>query len=125
MQVTAIIAEWNPLHRGHLLPVQAARQQGATHIVAILSGNFVQRGEPALCPWQYRAAAALSSGWIWSSSCRCPMPFPPPSTLPVAPWPVWPPLARWIPSSLAVSAGNWPPCGRSPPPWIPPTFRPP
>ena len=62
MQVTAIIAEWNPLHRGHLLPVQAARQQGATHIVAILSGNFVQRGEPALCPWQYRAAAALSSG---------------------------------------------------------------
>lgn len=58
MQVTAIIAEWNPLHRGHLLPVQAARQQGATHIVAILSGNFVQRGEPALCPWQYRAAAA-------------------------------------------------------------------
>ena len=50
MQVTAIIAEWNPLHRGHLLPVQAARQQGATHIVAILSGNFVQRGEPALCP---------------------------------------------------------------------------
>lgn len=62
MQVTAIIAEWNPLHRGHLLPVQAARQQGTTHIVAILSGNFVQRGEPALCPWQYRAAAALSSG---------------------------------------------------------------
>ena len=62
MQVTAIIAEWNPLHRGHLLPVQAARQQGATHIAAILSGNFVQRGEPALCPWQYRAAAALSSG---------------------------------------------------------------
>ena len=62
MQVTAIIAEWNPLHRGHLLPVQAARQQGGTHIVAVLSGNFVQRGEPALCPWQYRAAAALSSG---------------------------------------------------------------
>ena len=62
MQVTAIIAEWNPLHRGHLLPVKAARQQGATHIAAILSGNFVQRGEPALCPWQYRAAAALSSG---------------------------------------------------------------
>ena len=62
MQVTAIIAEWNPLHRGHLLPVQAARQQGTTHIVAILSGNFVQRGEPTLCPWQYRAAAALSSG---------------------------------------------------------------
>lgn len=62
MQVTAIIAEWNPLHRGHLLPIQAARQLGATHIAAILSGNFVQRGEPALCPWQYRATAALSSG---------------------------------------------------------------
>lgn len=62
MQVAAIIAEWNPLHRGHLLPIQAARQQGATHIAAIVSGNYVQRGEPALCPWQYRVRAALQSG---------------------------------------------------------------
>lgn len=62
MQVAAIIAEWNPLHKGHLLPVAAAKAQGATHIAAIISGNFVQRGEPALCPWQYRVTAALQSG---------------------------------------------------------------
>ena len=62
MQVAAIIAEWNPLHKGHLLPVAAAKAQGATHIAAIVSGNFVQRGEPALCPWQYRVTAALQSG---------------------------------------------------------------
>ena len=126
MQVTAIIAEWNPLHRGHLLPVQAARQQGATHIVAILSGNFVQRGEPALCPLavpgRRRPFQRGGSGPPAAAAlCR----FHRPATSPVAPWPVWPPSARWIPSSLAVSAGNWPPCGRSPPPSIPPTFRPP
>lgn len=62
MPVAAVIAEWNPLHRGHLLPLEAARHRGATHTVAIVSGNFVQRGEPALCPWQYRVAAALHSG---------------------------------------------------------------
>ena len=62
MQVAGIIAEWNPLHRGHLLPLREARRRGATHIVAILSGNYVQRGEPALCPWPYRTAAALHSG---------------------------------------------------------------
>ena len=62
MQVAGIMAEWNPLHRGHLLPLREARRRGATHIVAILSGNYVQRGEPALCPWPYRAAAALHSG---------------------------------------------------------------
>ena len=62
MPVAAVIAEWNPLHRGHLLPIEAARHRGATHTVAIVSGNFVQRGEPALCPWQYRVAAALHSG---------------------------------------------------------------
>ena len=62
MQVAAVIAEWNPLHRGHLLPIMAAKAQGATHIAAIVSGNFVQRGEPALCPWQYRVSAALRSG---------------------------------------------------------------
>ena len=47
MQVAAIIAEWNPLHKGHLLPVAAAKAQGATHIAAIVSGNFVQRGMAA------------------------------------------------------------------------------
>ena len=71
MQVAGIIAEWNPLHRGHLLPLREARRRGATHIVAILSGNYVQRGEPALCPWPYRAAAALHSGvdLVWREVC--------------------------------------------------------
>ena len=62
MKIAGIIAEYNPLHRGHLLPAEAARAAGATHTVAVMSGNFVQRGEPALCPWPYRVAAALQSG---------------------------------------------------------------
>lgn len=62
MKIAGIIAEYNPLHRGHLLPAEAARAAGATHTVAVMSGNFVQRGEPALCPWPYRVTAALQSG---------------------------------------------------------------
>lgn len=62
MKCAGIIAEWNPFHRGHLVPLEAARRAGATHIVAVMSGNFVQRGEMALCPWPYRVRAALQCG---------------------------------------------------------------
>lgn len=62
MTVTAIIAEYNPFHNGHGLLVQAARGAGAGGIVAILSGNWLQRGEPALLPKGERVRAALLSG---------------------------------------------------------------
>ncbi len=62
MLVAGIIAEYNPFHNGHALLIERARQAGATHIVAVMSGNFVQRGEPALFHHQARAKAALEAG---------------------------------------------------------------
>ena len=46
-KISGIISEFNPYHLGHQSLIVQTRQAGATHIVAIMSGNFVQRGEPA------------------------------------------------------------------------------
>lgn len=62
MLVAGIIAEYNPFHNGHALLIERARQAGATHIVAVMSGNFVQRGEPALFHHSVRTRAALNGG---------------------------------------------------------------
>ncbi|MBE6770564.1 MAG: nucleotidyltransferase family protein [Ruminococcaceae bacterium] len=62
MQVAGIIAEYNPFHNGHAELIRMAREAGATHIVAVMSGNFVQRGEPALWNHSVRTKAALSGG---------------------------------------------------------------
>lgn len=62
MLVAGIIAEYNPFHNGHALLIEKARHAGATHIVAVMSGNFVQRGEPALFHHSVRTNAALSAG---------------------------------------------------------------
>lgn len=45
MRVCAIICEYNPFHNGHAHLISKAKQMGFTHIVAIMSGNFTQRGE--------------------------------------------------------------------------------
>ena len=62
MLVAGIIAEYNPFHNGHALLIEKARAAGATHIVAVMSGNFVQRGEPALFHHSERTKAALLGG---------------------------------------------------------------
>lgn len=62
MLCMGVVAEWNPFHRGHQRLLEEAGRKGATHLVAVMSGNFTQRGEPAVCPWPYRARAALRSG---------------------------------------------------------------
>ena len=51
-KIAAIISEYNPFHNGHAFHIQETRKKGATHIVAIMSGDFVQRGAPAfLSKW--------------------------------------------------------------------------
>lgn len=60
--LSAIICEYNPFHNGHKYHIEETRRQGATHIAAIMSGNFVQRGEPALLNKWARAAMALQNG---------------------------------------------------------------
>lgn len=57
-----IIAEFNPLHLGHQALIQAARQGGATHVAVVMSGDFVQRGGPAVVSKWSRAEMALRAG---------------------------------------------------------------
>ncbi len=62
MKNCVIVAEYNPFHNGHLWQIQQARKLGAKTVTVIMSGNFVQRGTPALFPKQCRASAALCCG---------------------------------------------------------------
>lgn len=61
MKVLGIIAEYNPFHNGHKYQIQKAKEcSGADYVIVIMSGPFVQRGEPALLSKYERAKAALS-----------------------------------------------------------------
>lgn len=60
LSVTGIIAEFNPLHTGHALLLKEAKERGTA--VAVISGNFVQRGDLAIAEKRIRARAALLSG---------------------------------------------------------------
>ena len=61
--VIGIIAEYNPLHNGHRLMMEAARERlGDVPVVVALSSNFTQRGGPALCDKWTRAKMALQCG---------------------------------------------------------------
>ena len=64
MKIAAIISEYNPFHNGHAKQFRLIRERlgGDTVIVCLMSGNFVQRGEPALLPKAVRAEAAVACG---------------------------------------------------------------
>lgn len=66
MRIAGVVAEYNPFHNGHALHLEKTKERGggceATHIVAVMSGSFVQRGEPAVLPKFDRARAALAGG---------------------------------------------------------------
>ena len=62
MKIAGVVCEYNPFHNGHAYHLNAVRQAGATHIVAAMSGNFVQRGTPAFCSKLARARAAVRCG---------------------------------------------------------------
>ncbi len=62
MKVSGIICEYNPFHNGHLYHIRETRKNGATHIVAVMSGNFVQRGDTAIMDKIERARLAVRSG---------------------------------------------------------------
>jgi predicted nucleotidyltransferase len=62
-KVIGIVAEYNPLHKGHTYLLQEARKKcGNKPIIAAMSGDFVQRGEPALLDKWTRAKVAVASG---------------------------------------------------------------
>ncbi len=63
MRIAGIVSEFNPFHKGHRYICEEARKQtGADAVVALMSGNFVQRGEPAIFDMGIRAEAALDNG---------------------------------------------------------------
>lgn len=63
MKVVGLITEYNPFHNGHAYHMQQARAlTGADAVIVIMSGNFVQRGAPAIINKYDRAAMALSCG---------------------------------------------------------------
>lgn len=61
MKISAFAAEFNPFHRGHAFLIDNMRQNSDA-VIAIMSGNFVQRGECALFDKTERAAAAVKNG---------------------------------------------------------------
>ena len=63
MRGIGIICEYNPFHKGHAYQIAALRERepGAA-VICVMSGAFVQRGEPALCSPYARAEAAVLCG---------------------------------------------------------------
>lgn len=60
MKTAAVICEFNPFHNGHAyLMSRLRREYNVNYIIAIMSGNYVQRGEPAIFDKYVRAEAAL------------------------------------------------------------------
>ena len=64
MKIVGILCEYNPLHLGHAKQMAMIRAASGedTAIVCLMSGNFVQRGHPAIFDKELRARAALEAG---------------------------------------------------------------
>lgn len=64
MQITGIVCEYNPFHLGHSYQLEAARRAVGEDcaVVCVMSGNFVQRGEPAILSKAARAEMAVRCG---------------------------------------------------------------
>lgn len=72
MKVSAIIAEYNPFHNGHKYHIEKTRENGATHILAIMSGDVVQRGSVAVFDKHERARLAVQNGADLVAEIPCP-----------------------------------------------------
>lgn len=77
MKIAGIIAEYNPFHHGHAYQIRELKSKtGADYVIAAMSGDFVQRGAPAVMDKYARAKMALSCGIdlvlelpsLWSAS---------------------------------------------------------
>ncbi|WP_026692138.1 nucleotidyltransferase [Peribacillus kribbensis] len=63
MKALGIVVEYNPFHNGHSYHIQESiKETGADLVIAVMSGSFLQRGEPAIVSKWSRAAMALRSG---------------------------------------------------------------
>jgi predicted nucleotidyltransferase len=63
MKITGLITEYNPFHNGHLYHIQKAREiTQCDLLICVMSGHFVQRGEPTILDKWQRTQAALNHG---------------------------------------------------------------
>ena len=62
MKIAAVVSEFNPFHNGHMYLLDMIRSLGYTHVISIMSGDFVQRGEAAVMSKWSRTRSALCSG---------------------------------------------------------------
>ena len=64
MKIVGILCEYNPFHLGHAKQLSMIRELSGpeTAVVCLMSGNFVQRGHPAVFDKSLRARAALEAG---------------------------------------------------------------
>jgi predicted nucleotidyltransferase len=63
MQAVGVIVEYNPFHNGHKWHINAAKKKsGCPFVIGVMSGNFVQRGEPAIFDKWKRAEMAIRGG---------------------------------------------------------------
>lgn len=61
MSLIGIVCEFNPFHNGHKYLIDSVKKDGDI-VVCVMSGNFVQRGEPAIFPKDVRTRTALMNG---------------------------------------------------------------
>ncbi|MCM3594425.1 nucleotidyltransferase [Metabacillus idriensis] len=63
MKAVGLVVEYNPFHNGHLYHLQASKEKSeADTVIAVMSGHFLQRGEPALVSKWSRTKMALQQG---------------------------------------------------------------
>lgn len=61
MSVIGIVCEFNPFHNGHKHLINSVKEDGDI-VVCVMSGNYVQRGEPSIFPKETRVKSALMNG---------------------------------------------------------------
>lgn len=63
MKVSGIVVEYNPMHNGHIYHIEKTKElTSCTHLIAVMSGNFVQRGEPSIVNKWTKCKMALNNG---------------------------------------------------------------
>lgn len=73
MKIVGLITEYNPFHNGHQYHIEQAKDvTGADAAIVVMSGNFVQRGAPAMIPKHLRAECALKCGADLVIELPCP-----------------------------------------------------
>ncbi len=63
MRTAAVVVEYNPMHTGHIYHLEKTREiSGADFVVVVMSGDFTQRGEPAIFDKWTRSRIAVCNG---------------------------------------------------------------